>query len=141
MNESAKWFSRVVYAGIGVNMIFVVLLMVAPEFLFNLLSMTIPSPIIWARAAALLLLEISIIYVPVAQDPFRYPIVSWMTIFVTRGGGASFFILAVLFFNQQLGFLSIALVDTVFGTLEAILLARAFKAQANDVAMGSQGDA
>ncbi|WP_299484688.1 hypothetical protein [Acaryochloris sp. IP29b_bin.137] len=127
MNPYATWFTRTVYTGIAVNMIFVVLLLATPEFLFNLLHMTTPSPIIWARAAAILLLEISIIYVPVAQDPFRYPIISWMTIFVTRGGGASFFILAVLLFNQQLGFLSIALTDTFFGSLEAFLLYRAMQ--------------
>jgi hypothetical protein len=129
MNQSAHWFSRVVYTGIAVNMIFVVLLFFAPEFLFNLLHMTTPAPIIWARSSAILLLEISIIYVPVAQDPFRYPIISWMTIFITRGGGASFFILAVLLFNQQLGFLSIALTDTFFGTVEAVLLYRAMQTQ------------
>ena len=33
--------------------------------------MQIPVPIIWVRAAGLLLLEISILYIPGAMDPYR----------------------------------------------------------------------
>lgn len=122
MNVYAKWFGRVVWLGIVVNLFFVVPLLFFPEALLSLLRMQIPVPIIWVRAAGLLLLEISILYIPGAIDPFRYKATAWMSVLVTRGGGSSFFLVAVLFFGQELGFVTIALVDLFFGVVEGILL-------------------
>ena len=121
-NPYARWFGRVVWAGIFINMFFVIPLCFFPEQLLSFLKMDIPSPIIWVRAAGLLLLEISILYIPGALDPYRYKATAWMSVLVTRGGGSSFFIAAVLFFGQSLGFLTIALVDLFFGVTEGILL-------------------
>jgi hypothetical protein len=121
-NQYAKWFSRVVWVGIAANLLFIIPICFFPEWLLSLLHMTIPVPIIWVRAAGLLLLEISILYIPGAIDPYRYRATAWMSVLVTRGGGASFFWIAVLFFGQELGFLSIAIVDLIFGVTEGILL-------------------
>lgn len=129
MNTYAQWFGRVVWLGIIVNMFFVIPLLFFPEALLDFLKMEIPSPVIWVRAAGLLLLEISIIYIPAAQDPYRYKALAWMIVLVTRGGGSSFFIGAVLFFQQNSGFLTIALVDLFFGVVEGILLYLAFSKQ------------
>ena len=129
MNPYAKWFGIVVWIGIAVNMLFVIPLCFFPEALLSFLHMHIPAPIIWVRAAGLLLLEISILYIPGALDPYRYEATAWMSIFVTRGGGSSFFLCAVLLFNQDLGFLAIALVDLFFGLVEAILLFLAMRAR------------
>ena len=115
------------WLGIVVNLFFIIPLCFFPEFLLNLFQMTIPVPLIWVRAAGLLLLEISILYIPGALDPYRYKATAWMSILVTRGGGASFFLIAVLFFNQELGFLTIALVDLFFGTSQGIFLYLAMK--------------
>ncbi|NEQ10380.1 MAG: hypothetical protein F6K63_04925 [Moorea sp. SIO1G6] len=123
MNTYAKWFGRVVWLGIIINVVFFVIpLLFFPEVMLSLLKMQIPVPIIWVRAAGLLLLEISILYIPGAIDPYRYKATAWMSILVTRGGGATFFITAVLLFGQDLGFLSIALVDLVFAVIQGILL-------------------
>ncbi len=121
-NQYAKWFSRVVWAGIAANILFIIPTLFFPEWLLSLLQMTIPVPIIWVRAAGLLLLEISILYIPGAIDPYRYKATAWMSVVVTRGGGASFFLIAVLLFDQELGFISIAIVDLIFGITEGILL-------------------
>ncbi|OLT61605.1 hypothetical protein [Moorena bouillonii] len=123
MNAYAKWFGRVVWLGIIINVVFFVIpLLFFPEVMLSLLKMQIPVPIIWVRAAGLLLLEISILYIPGAMDPYRYKATAWMSILVTRGGGATFFITAVLLFGQDLGFLSIALVDLFFAVIQGILL-------------------
>ncbi len=122
MNAYAKWFGRVVWLGIIINLFFVVPLCFFPEALLSLLRMQIPLPTIWVRAAGLLLLEISILYIPGALDPFRYKATAWMSVLVTRGGGSSFFLIAVFFFGQELGFLSIAVVDLFFGVVEGVLL-------------------
>jgi hypothetical protein len=52
-----------------------------------------------------------------------------MSVLITRGGGSSFFLIAVLFFGQSLGFLSIAIVDLIFGIAEGVLLWKAFQAE------------
>jgi hypothetical protein len=91
--------------------------------------MQIPVPIIWVRAAGLLLLEISILYIPGAMDPYRYKATAWMSVFVTRGGGSSFFLVAVLFFGQSLGFVTIAVVDLFFGVVEGVLLFLAMRTE------------
>ncbi|AOY82903.1 MULTISPECIES: hypothetical protein [Moorena] len=130
MNTYAKWFGRVVWLGIIINVVFFVIpLLFFPEVMLSLLKMQIPVPIIWVRAAGLLLLEISILYIPGAMDPYRYKATAWMSILVTRGGGATFFITAVLLFGQDLGFLSIALVDLVFAVIQGILLFLALQTQ------------
>lgn len=128
-NQYAKWFGRVVWAGIAVNVLFIIPTLFFPEWLLSLLHMTIPVPIIWVRAAGLLLLEISILYIPGAIAPYRYKATAWMSVLVTRGGGASFFLVAVLLFGQELGFLSIAIVDLIFGVTEGILLYLAMRDQ------------
>lgn len=134
MNPYAKWFGRVVWIGILVNCLFIIPLLFFPEALLSLLKLQIPAPIIWVRTAGLLLLEITILYIPGAIDPYRYKATAWMSVLVTRGGGSSFFICAVLFFGQEIGFLSIALVDLFFGLTEGILLYLAMTTEPQTVA-------
>lgn len=129
MNDYAKWFSRVVWLGVGMNLLFVLFLWFFPEFLLSLLHMQIPVPIIWVRAAGLLLLEISILHIPVALDPYRYKAMAWMLAVLSRGGGAAFFLGAVMFFGQAWGFLTIALVDLFFGGVEGVLFFLALRTE------------
>lgn len=126
-NPYAVWFARVTWAGIAVNTLFIIPLLFVPESLLHLLSLEVPDPIIWVRCAGLLLLEISILYIPGAIDPYRYRATAWMSVLVTRGGGSSFFLIAVLFYGQSIGFLSIAIVDLFFGALEGVLLWKAYR--------------
>jgi len=128
-NYFALWFGRVTWLGIMVNMLFIIPLLLVPESLLGLLRLQVPEPIIWVRCSGLLLLEISILYIPGAIDPFRYRTTAWMSVLITRGGGSSFFLIAVLFFGQSLGFLSIAIVDLIFGIAEGVLLWKAFQAE------------
>lgn len=126
-NPNAVWFGRVTWLGIAVNTLFIVPLLLVPESLLRLLNLQVPDPIIWVRCAGLLLLEISILYIPGALDPYRYRTTAWMSVIVTRGGGSSFFLIAVLFFGQSIGFLSIAIVDLLFGAVEGVLLWKALR--------------
>ncbi|NET85041.1 MAG: hypothetical protein F6J94_24945 [Moorea sp. SIO1F2] len=140
MNAYAKWFGRVVWLGIIINVVFFVIpLLFFPEVMLSLLKMQIPVPIIWVRAAGLLLLEISILYIPGAMDPYRYKATAWMSILVTRGGGATFFITAVLLFGQDLGFLSIALVDLFFAVIQGIILFLALQTQQPFISQTAKG--
>src|SRR5919199_1574449 len=139
MNAYAKWFSRIVWLGIVANLFFIIPLCFFPEALLSLLKMQIPVPIIWVRAAGLLLLEITIIYIPGAIDPYRYKATAWMSVLLTRGGGSTFFLCAVLFFGQELGFLTIALVDLFFGVVEGILLFLAMQTEQSAISETAKG--
>ena len=72
MNIWAKWFGRVVWAGIVINMFFVIFCFFFPEKMCGLLHLKQPDPIIWVRTSGMLLFIISIFYIPAALDPFRY---------------------------------------------------------------------
>lgn len=128
MNAYAKWFCRIVWVGIVVNVVFFVIpSCFFPEQLLSFLQMQIPVPIIWVRATGMLLFIITIFYIPGAIDPYQYQATAWMSIFPSRAFGSTFFICAVFFFNQDKGFLSIAFVDLLFGLLEAIFLTLAMR--------------
>ncbi|WP_445626655.1 hypothetical protein [Nostoc sp. DSM 114167] len=129
MNNYAKWFSRVTWVGIIVNMLFVIPSCFFPELMLTFLKMHIPEPIIWVRAAGMLLFIISAFYIPGALDPYRYQATAWISIFPSRAFGSTFFICAVLFFGQDKGFLSIAFVDLFFGLTELILLTLAMRSK------------
>lgn len=135
MNSYAKWFGRVTWLGIVVNVLFFVIpSCFFPEQLLSFLQMQIPVPIIWVRAAGMLLFIISVFYIPGAIDPDRYRATAWMSIMPSRAFGSTFFLCAVFFFGQDRGFLSIALVDLFFGVTEAILL---FLAQRSEKLLSS----
>jgi hypothetical protein len=127
MNSAAKWFGRVVWVGIVVNMLFVIPCFFFPERLCELLGLTKPDPIIWVRTSGMLLFIISVFYIPAAVNPFRYRATAIMHIVPSRACGSSFFLYSVLFRGQEIGFLSIALVDLFFGVVSAVLLYLAFR--------------
>ncbi len=137
MNVYAKWFGRVTWLGIIANMFFVIPCFFFPEQLLSLLQMHIPFPIIWVRAAAMLLFIISVFYIPGAIDPYRYKETAWISIFPSRAFGSTFFITEVFLFGQDTGFLSIAFVDLFFGVVEAILLTLALRTQ-NSIAVAQE---
>lgn len=122
MKADAKWFSRTVWIGIAVNLFFVIALCFFPKSLLLWLHIQSPVPNIWVRIAGLLLLEVSILSIPGAIDPYRFKVVAWISVLLARGSGAAFFLCAVLLFNQAWGFLAIAFVDLFFGIVEGILL-------------------
>jgi hypothetical protein len=127
MNTYAKWFGRVVWLGIIVNMPFVVASFFFPHPFCNMLGLKPPDPIIWVRTSGMLLFIISVFYIPAALDPFRYKATAIMHILPSRACGSTFFLYSVLFRGQERGFLSIALVDFFFGVTSGILLYLAFR--------------
>jgi hypothetical protein len=135
MNSYAKWFGRVVWLGIIVNMPFVIGAFFFPYPFCELFGMTPPDPIIWVRSSGMLLFIISIFYIPAALDPFRYRATAIMHIIPSRACGSTFFLYSVLFRGQERGFLSIALVDLFFGVVSGVLLYLAFRKAENTTAM------
>jgi hypothetical protein len=125
-NHYAKWYSRVVWLGILVNMIFVVGTFFFPLDFMKLWGIPAP-PAIWVRTSGMLLCIISIFYIPGAVDPMRYRWPAILAIVPSRAFGSTFFLTETLAFGWPMGFLSIALVDLVFGLVEGVLLYKAFR--------------
>ncbi len=107
------WHTRLVLAGIGVNLLFVIGLCFFPRQLLDFLHIPLQQ-LIWARASGMLLFIISMFYLPATWDLNRYRAVAWLAIFPSRTFGATFFTVAVLGFGHPVGFLSIAVVDAFF---------------------------
>jgi hypothetical protein len=114
MNDFVNLYRRIVWAGITVNILFVLPLLLVPTAFLGLFGIDIDQPV-WARASGALMFIITVFYIPGAMDPIRYKLFTWMHALSARGVGATFFLVAVLCFDQPLGFLSIALVDAFFG--------------------------
>jgi|SRR5688500_13395503 len=114
MNRYTLWYSRLVWTGIAVNILFVIPLALHPGWFLRLLKIPLDQ-LIWGQTGAMTLFIITVFYIPGAMDSTRYRLVAWMHVFPARICGGTFFLVAVLFFGQPLGFLSIAVVDTFFG--------------------------
>ena len=108
--QLARWYKNVTWFGIFLNSLFIFPLLFAPSFFLKLLGLS-ADPIIWAMLPGMLLLWISVFYIPASLNLKKYRVMAWLAIFPSRVGGATFCISAVVFFDQPLGFLSIGLVD------------------------------
>lgn len=118
------WIARhslFVWLGILLNMFFVVPMLVDPLWTLALLDIPPVNPL-WPRIGGLLLLIISIFYIPPTIDLERYRAMAWLVIFPSRTFGATFFFLAVFVFGQPLGYISILLLDAFIGLVTLICL-------------------
>lgn len=121
-----RWYKRVTWCGIIMNLLFVVPLVFMPTLALKILNLQV-EPLIWARIPGLLLFAITALYVPAACNLRKYWALAWIAIYPSRGNGALFFLGAVLIFDQPLGFLPIALVDLAVLSIQLVLLLKARK--------------
>ena len=108
-----RWIARhaiVVWLGIVLNLVFALPLLFYPQWLLELFALP-PGPTVWPRFAGLLLIILSVFYVPATLDIDRYRIFAWLHVLPSRTFGAVFFTLAVFAFGQPYGFLIAVLLD------------------------------
>jgi Cytochrome c len=122
MNKFAIWFSRVVWIGIFANFVLALPTLLMPGQMLAMMSLPAAWPVMWPGFAALLLLLLSLFYIPAALRPLHYPMVSWLTV-LARLAGVIFF----LGFNRDYFFFGIF--DLVFLVPEAALLFLAVRLQ------------
>ncbi len=127
-NEStgSTWILRhtiLVWFGIFLNLLFIIPLLFFPRWMLDLFNIPL-GQLIWARAAAGLLMIISVFYVPAAIDFGRYRANAYIAVFSSRTFGATFFFFAVVLFGQPPGFLSISFVDALIGSTTLYCLVR-----------------
>src|SRR5438552_18901119 len=95
-------YKLVSWLGILLNSLFIFPLLLIPGPTLDLLRIPLDQ-LIFARTAGLLLLWISIFYIPVSFDLKRYRVYAWLSAFPTSFGGATFFFVAVLVFGYPQG--------------------------------------
>ena len=89
--RAEMWFKRVMWLGIVANMALAVPTLLAPERMIYFVGLPMPTPLLWTRFAALLLILLSLFYMPAAIDPVRYRLVALLTL-VSRLAGVVFFV-------------------------------------------------
>lgn len=120
MNKYAIWFRRVVLLGVATNLLFALPGVFIPNTVIGLVGGAPVVYPIWPAFASLLLILLSLFYIPAALDPFKYRPFAWLTV-ASRFAGVWFF----LIFQGQyplFGYL-----DLCFGVAEGILLVLAYR--------------
>ena len=84
------------------------------------------ADLLWLYNYSILLMILSLFYIPAAYDPFRYRANAWLLV-LGRLLPASTFLIGVLFGYMPAGFLGLFLADGTFGVVELVLLLRIFR--------------
>ena len=118
---AGAWFRRVVWIGIAANLLLAVPTLVAPAASIARAGVPAATPLLWPQFSALLLILLSIFYVPAALDFERYRITAWSAVGARLAG--------VVFFVgfQPRGYHMLGYFDLVFFVPEAVLLTLAFR--------------
>jgi hypothetical protein len=111
-----RWFSRATWIGIAANLALAIPTLAAPEALLARNGLPPAMPVLWPRFAALLLILLSVFYVPAALDPVRYRASAWLAV-AARLAGVVFFVGFQAAEYHRLGYF-----DLAFFLPESILL-------------------
>lgn len=91
MNKQAVWFRRAVWLGILADWILGIPTIFAPEWVLGLLGFRPTGDPVWTSFAALLVVLLSLFYIPGANNPYRYRLSAWFAVFA-RPPGVIFFL-------------------------------------------------
>src|SRR5450432_625669 len=117
-NPSVRWFSFVVWLGIAFNALFIAQELFMPDSVNFGLGLPAGMPTVWNQAHAMMVLALSIFYMPAALAPLRNPDYSWLLV-LSRFMAAIFW---VFMWRANPAFLSYLIMDGAFGAVQAILL-------------------
>lgn len=123
MNKYLRWYAPAVWLGVLANVVgFALPVLLAPDWLLARLGLPYSAyQNVWLRDAALLLLLLSITYLPAAVDPVRYK-VNALVGAAGRLVFSLFWIWPVLFAGAPRGFLVLGALDGAIGLLQGVLL-------------------
>ena len=117
-NAATRWFQRVAWFGILFNLAFVAMGIFAPNLVNVNFGVPVTETTVWNIAHAAMVLALTLLYIPAAISPLRFPAYTWMIV-VSR------FVAVVLWaclMRSTPGFVQALISDATFGVLEAILL-------------------
>jgi hypothetical protein len=92
-NQYAKWFQWVVWLGIIADWALGIPAIFAPNATLGFVGQRLSADPVWTAFAALLLILLSLFYIPGANDPYRYTFNAWMAVFARPPGVLFFFLL------------------------------------------------
>jgi len=121
---AGTWFKRVVWIGIVSNFALAVPTLLVPARMVELTGIPPATPLLWVQFSALLLILLSIFYMPAGIDYVRYYATAWMTV-GSRLAGVIFFVGFQSREYHMFGYF-----DLVFLVPEAILLTMAVRQMA-----------
>ena len=79
-NNYLKWFCRLIFVGIVINLSFAIPALLAPQFLTTLLDLPSQAIYPWLNNVGMLLIGVSLFYIPAALSPERWFAYSWLTV-------------------------------------------------------------
>jgi hypothetical protein len=118
---AGRWFQRVVWIGIAANLLLSVPTLLAPAASMARAGVPAATPLLWPQFSALLLILLSVFYIPAALDFERYRITAWSAV-GARLAGVIFFVGFQSREYHMLGYF-----DLLFFVPEAVLLTFAFR--------------
>jgi len=118
-NPAARWFSIVVWLGIAFNVLFIVEELFMPDAVNSAVGLPMGLPtVVWNQAHAMMVLALTIFYIPAALVPLRDPDYSWLLV-LSRFLAAIFWVFA---WRSNPAFLSYLIADGGFCVAQGILL-------------------
>jgi len=123
MNRYVTWFNRAVLVGVVINIFGMALPFIfAPQWYLDWLGLPGGGgSVIWMRQAGLLLLFVSILYVPGGSDPFRYRWNAKFAVLVRMAIGL-YWLWLVYVEGQTRAFLRFGILDCTYAAFNGILL-------------------
>ena len=126
MNTYLKWYSRIVWIGIALNLSFALPALFSPDVIVNTIGVDPNFSTLWLRNAGLLLIIVCFFNVVAARDPERHSTVAWLVV-AGRLMAGTFFLEIFIFNSLNSADRPNALVpffatDLTFGTVKAVLL-------------------
>ena len=127
MADSRSLFRIVVYIGVAVNWAFGIwAIFLDPHRLLTTLRLGDQASVLWLYNYSILLMILSLFYIPAAKDPFRYRANAWLLI-VGRLVPASTFLVGVMLGFMPRGFLGLMMGDGLIGLIELVLLIQIYR--------------
>lgn len=123
MNKFVKWFNVVTFIGVLINILGMALpFVLAPQWYLDWFGLPGGGgSVIWMRQAGLLLLFISILYLPGGSDPIRYSLNAKFAVLVRMTIG-SYWLWLVFVEGQSRSFLIFGAIDCMYAIFNGILL-------------------
>ena len=120
---AGTWFKRVLWVGILANFALAVPTLFAPGRMIDLIGLPPATPLLWPQFSGLLLILLSIFYMPAGVDFVRYHVTAWSAV-GARLAGVIFFVGFQSREYHMLGYF-----DLVFFVPEAIFLTLATRSK------------
>jgi hypothetical protein len=121
MNKYLRWFRRVVWLGIIMNLFFIIPSLFAPQLLNITFGLGVESNDVWLRNVGMLLISICFFYAGAAFDPLRYPGYTWL-VAVSRLIAAVFWLYMIRVSGYPALMRQFLFADLAFGIVLCVLL-------------------